>query len=152
MELAEKKRHKKLSVKMKKLEIMAQVSSRSSVSSASGSFRFRQGETSSWVNSQENKFDSYLEETHDDKPSFSRFKEPPSSSKQADAKMKNLATPKPSTLPTDGKPKKSLKFVANVFVPSVAYAGAVKAASSTPEPLLLYAWVQHLRCCPRISV
>ena len=32
----------------------------------------------------------------------------------------------------DGKPKKSLKFDANVLIPRVAYAGAVKAASLTP--------------------
>ena len=134
MELAEMKRQKELSVKMEKMEIMDQVSSRGNVSSASGSFRFRQGKTSSWVNSQGNKFDSQLEETLGDKLSFSKFDEPPCSSKRADAKMKCLATPKPTTLPMDGKPNKSLKCDANVFVPSVAYAGAVKAASLTPEP------------------
>ena len=61
------------------------------------------------------------------------FDKPPCSSKQADAKMECLATPKPSTLPMDGKSKKSLKFDTNVFVPIVAYAGAVKGASSTPR-------------------
>ena len=116
------------------MEIMDQVSSRGSVSSASGLYCFRQGKTSSWVNSQENKFDSHLGETLDDKPSFPKLLEPPCSSKQADAKMKCLTISKPSTLPMDGKPKKSLQFDANVFVPSVAYAGNVKAASSTPGP------------------
>ena len=46
--------------------------------------------------------------------------------------MKCLATTKPSSLLMVGKPKNSLKFDSNVFVPSVAYAGAVKVASSTP--------------------
>ena len=86
MELAEMKRQKDLSVKMKEMEIMHQVSSRGSVSSASGSFCFRKWKTSSWVKSQDNKFDSHLEETPDDKPSFSKFVEPPCSSKQSDAK------------------------------------------------------------------
>ena len=116
------------------MEIMDQLSSRGSVSSAKGSFRFRQGKTSSWVNSRENKFDSHLEETPDDKSSFSKFDEPPCSLKQADAKMKGRTTRKPSTLPVDGKPKKLLQIDANVFVPSLAYAGAGKAASSTPGP------------------
>ena len=58
MELVEMKRQEELSVNMKKMEIMGQVSSRATVFSASGSFRLRQGTTSSWVNSQENKFES----------------------------------------------------------------------------------------------
>ena len=116
------------------MKIIDQVSSRSGVSSASGLFRFRQGKTSSWVNSQENKFHSHLEETLNDKPSFPKFHEPPCSSKQAAAKMKCLTTPKPSRLPMDRKPKKSLHFDANVVVPSVAYVGTVKAAPSTPGP------------------
>ena len=91
--------------KDEKMEMMNQVSSGGSVSNASGSLRFQQGKTSSWVNSQENKFDSHLEETFDDKPSFPKFDEPPCSSKQADAKMKSLTLPKPSTQPMDGKPR-----------------------------------------------
>ena len=152
MELAEMKRQKDLSVKMKKMEIMDQVSSRGSVSSASGSFRFRQGKTKSWVNSQENKFDSHLEETLDDKPSFPKLHEPPCSSKQADAKMKSLTTPKPSTLSMDGKPKKSLQFNANVFVPSAACAGTVKAASSTPGPPSTLPLGSTLAMLPPVSV
>ena len=89
MEMAEMNRQKKLSVKMEKMEIMDEVSSRSTVSSSSWSVQFRQGKTSSWINSQENKFDSHLEETLDDKPSFSKFDEPPSSSMQLDAKMQD---------------------------------------------------------------
>ena len=116
------------------MALMDQVSSRGSVSSASGLFRFRQGKTSSWVSSQENKFDSHLEETLDGKPLLSKVDEPPCSSNQADAKMKCLATLKPSTLPMEWNPRKSLKFDSKVFVPSVAYTGAVKASSSTPRP------------------
>ena len=134
MELAEMKRPKELSVNMKKMEIMDQLLSRGSVSSARGSFRLGQGKTSCWADSRVNKFDSHLEEVPNDKPSFSKFAEPPCFSKQADATMKCLAAAKPSTLPMDGKPKKSMKFDANVFVPSVAYTGAVKVARSTPGP------------------
>ena len=137
-----------------KNEILGQVSSRGSVPSASGSFRFRQVKTSSWVNSQENKFDSHLEETHDDKPSFSKFDKPPwtSKSKQADAKMNCLATQNPSTLPMDGKHKKSLKFDAKVFLPSVAYAGAVKAALSTPGAPLTLLFGSTPAMLPPVSV
>ena len=117
MEMAEKKRQKELSVKMKKMQSMDQMYSRDSESSTSGSIRFRQEKTSYCVNSQETRFDTHLEETLDDNASICKFNEPSLSLKQADAKMKCLATPKPSTLPMDGKPKKALMFDANVFVP-----------------------------------
>ena len=45
-----------------------------------------------------------------------------------------MTTPKPSTLPMDGKPKKSLQFDANVFAPTSAYAAAVKPVVPTPVP------------------
>ena len=45
--------------------------------------------------------------------------------------MESLATSKPSTQCIDVKPKTSLKFVANVFVPSSASAGAVKTVAAT---------------------
>ena len=152
MQLAEMKPQKEMSVKMKKMELMGQVSSRGSVSSASGSFRFRQVKTSSWVNSQENRFDSHLEETLDDKPSFSKFDKPPCTSKQADAKMNCLATQNPKTLPMDGKHKKSLKFDAKVFLPSVAYGGAVKAALSTPGAPLTLPFGSTPAMLPPVSV
>ena len=82
----------------------------------------------------ENKFNSHLEETLDDKPPFSAYNEAPCSSKQADASMESLATSKPSTQCIDVKPKKSLSFDANVFVPSIASAGAVKTVAPTPGP------------------
>ena len=132
MELAEMKRQQVLSLKLKKLEIAHQASSRGSISSDSASFRFRHGKTSSWVNSKENIFDSQLENALDDKQAVNDYNEPPCSSKQADARMKGLETPNASARSIAAKPKKSLEFFANVFVASSAYAGAVKPVVPTP--------------------
>ena len=134
MELAEMKRQQALSLKLKKLELADQASSRGSVSSASASVRFWHGKTDSWVNSKENNFDYHLEDALDDKPAVYDYNEPPCSSKQADARMKGLETPNPSARSIAVKPKSSLKFDANVFVPSSAYAGAVKPVVPTPVP------------------
>ena len=134
MELAEMRRQQSLSLKFKKLENKDQASSGAIISSASTSLRFRHGKTSSWVNSKENIFDSHLEDALDDEPAVYHYNEPPCSSKRTDAKLKGLETPNPSARSIDVKPKKSLKFDANAFTPSSAYAAAVKAVVPTPVP------------------
>ena len=111
---------------------MEQASSGASASSASASLCFRLGKASTCVNSEENNFDSHLEDALDYKPAVSDYNEPPSSSKQANTRMKGLETPKSIAL--DVKPKKSLKFDANVCAPSSAYAAAVKPVVPTPVP------------------
>ena len=63
MDLAEVKRQQATLLKMKKMKVMDQKSSKCSVSSAGGSHRFRHRKTRSWVTSQENKFDS-TKKTH----------------------------------------------------------------------------------------
>ena len=134
MELAEMKRQQALSLKLKKLEIADQASSGASVSGANASLRLRHGKMSSWLNSKENNFDSHLEDAPDYKPAVSDYNDPPCSSKQADAGKKGLETPNPIARSIDVKPKKSLKFDANVFAPSSAYAAAVKPLVPTPVP------------------
>ena len=86
------------------------------------------------MKSKENKFDSHLEDALDYKPAVSDYNEPPCSSKQADARMKGLETPKPIARSIDMKPKKSLEFDANAFAPSSAYAAAVNPVAPTPVP------------------
>ena len=125
-------RQQALSLKLKKLEIADQVSSGASVSSASASLRFSHGKMSSWVNSKANNFDSHLEDALDYKPAVSDYNEPPCSSNQVHARMKGLETPKPTALSMDVKPKKSLKFDANVCAPSSAYSAAVKPVVPMP--------------------
>ena len=121
------------------IEIANQASSGVSVSSASASLHFRHGKTSFWVNSKENNFDSHLEARLqawrlDYKPAVSDHNEPPCSSKQADARMKGLETPKAIARSMDVKPQKFLKFDANVFATCSAYAAAVKPVVPTPVP------------------
>ena len=129
------KRQQALSLELKKLEITDQAPLRASASSPSASFRFRHGKkTSSWVISKENNFDSHLEDALDYKPAVSDYNEPPCSSKQADARMKGLETPKPIARSMEVKRMKSLKFHAIVFAPSSAYAAAVKPVVPTPVP------------------
>ena len=152
IELPEIKRQQAFSLKMKKLEIVDQASSRGIVSSASGSLRFRHGKRSSCVSSMENKFNYHLEKTLDDKPAFSEYNEPPCSSKQADARMESLATSKPSAQCFDVKPRKSLKFHATVFVPGNASVGAVKTVAPTPAPFSTLTLASTLAVLPRISV
>ena len=127
-------RQQALSLMLKKLKNADQPYSRASVSSASASLRFWHGKTSSWVNSEESNFDSLLEDALDYKPAVSDYNEAPCSSKQAYARMRGLETPKPRARSMDLKPKKSLKFDANVFLPRSAYAAAVKPVVPTPEP------------------
>ena len=134
MELVELTRRKSLPLKMKKLTVYYQTSPRDVVSSATGSFRFHNVRTSSWVNSQRNYLGGPLEEAIDDKPTVSECDEQPCSSKITDAKTIRLAPTKPSVRPIDMRPRKSLKVGGNVFVPNSAYAGAVSTAMPTSVP------------------
>ena len=68
MELAELKREEKLSLKLKKIEIMDQASLRGSGSTISGSFRTQNVKTSTWVNSPKNKFGPQAETKVEDEP------------------------------------------------------------------------------------
>ena len=127
-------RQQAFSLKLKKRESADRASSGANDSSAIASFCFRHGKTSIWVNSKENSFGSRQKDAQDYKPAVSDYNEPPCSSKQADARMRGLKTPKPITRSMDVKPKKSLKFDSNVFAPSSAYAAAVKPVVPTPIP------------------
>ena len=75
---------------------------------------------------------THLEDGLDYQPAVFDYNEPPCSSKQPDAKMKGLETPKPIAQLMDVKLKKSLKSDANVFAPSSAYAAGVKPVVPTP--------------------
>ena len=133
-ELVELTRRKGLPLKMKKLKVYHQTSARSLVSTASGSFRFHNVRTNSWVNSKRNNLGAPLEEAIDDKPTVSERDEQPCPSKITKAKMMSLAPTKPSVRPIDMKPKKSLKIGGSVFVPNSADAGAVSTAMPTSVP------------------
>ena len=132
IELVEMKRQQELSLKLKNLEMADHAFSGARVSSASASLHFGHEKKSSWVISKENNFDSHVEDALDYKPAVSDYNEPPCSSKQADAKMKGLETPKPIARLMDVKPKKSLKSDANVFAPSSAFAAGKKPVVPTP--------------------
>ena len=129
MELAELKREEKLSLKLKKIEIMDQASLRGSGSTISGSFRSQNVKTSTWVNSPKNIFGPQAETKVEDEPQAACNSERPCSSRQADAKLQqSLMQNAPSTT-TNVKPKRELKFASTVFVPSNISVGVAKAAA-----------------------
>ena len=87
---------------MKKMEVIDQTSSRGSVSSASGSSRFKNVKTSSWVTLPENMFRPQSETKLEEEPHPNYSNDEPCSSKQAKARTQLLTKTAPWTT-TDNK-------------------------------------------------
>ena len=117
---------KNMSLRIKKLEIKDQTSSRGSGFSSTESVCFQSVETTTWFILSTHKFGPQSYTKVEAEPQAVYSEEKPFSLKQVDARLQQGLTEVARCTTTDIKSKKSLKFDSNVFLPSSTSFGGVK--------------------------